>query len=103
MDDDGRRVGVERIYNRIIFDELERRADLPREWDMTTEVNAEWVGHPNWFFRISKHSLPFIQSDFVPKTLFVNELKSIPDDLEKLGAQAAFFFFRPRGKNQHHA
>jgi hypothetical protein len=92
LDDNGRRIGVERIYNRIIFDELERRADLPREWDMTTEVNAEWVGHPNWFFRISKHSLPFIQSDFVPKTLFVNELSSIPDDLENWVLKPLFSF-----------
>lgn len=92
LDDNGRRVGVERIYNRIIFDELEKRADLPREWDMTTEVNTEWVGHPNWFFRISKHSLPFIDSDFVPKTLFVNELKSIPDDLENWVLKPLFSF-----------
>ncbi|HLP95631.1 MAG TPA: hypothetical protein VK168_16420 [Saprospiraceae bacterium] len=92
LDDNGRKVGVERIYNRIIFDELERRADLPREWDMTTEVNAEWVGHPNWFFRISKHSLPFIQSDFVPKTLFVNELKEIPADLENWVLKPLFSF-----------
>lgn len=92
LDENGKRIGVERIYNRIIFDELEKRADLPREWDMTTEVNAEWVGHPNWFFRISKHSLPFIKSDFVPQTLFVNELKSIPDDLENWVLKPLFSF-----------
>jgi hypothetical protein len=92
LDENGRRVGVERIYNRIIFDELDKRSDLPREWDMTTEVNAEWVGHPNWFFRISKHSLPFIQSEFVPKTLFVNELKSIPADLENWVLKPLFSF-----------
>ncbi len=92
LDENGRRVGVERIYNRIIFDELEKRADLPREWDMTTEVNAQWVGHPNWFFRISKHTLPFLNSDFVPKTLFVNELKTIPDDLENWVLKPLFSF-----------
>lgn len=92
LDDNGRRVGVERIYNRIIFDELEKRADLPREWDLTTEVDAEWVGHPNWFFRISKHSLPYIQSEFVPETLFVNELKSIPEDLENWVLKPLFSF-----------
>lgn len=92
LDENGRRVAVERIYNRIIFDELERRAELPREWDMTTEVNAEWVGHPNWFFRISKHSLPFIQSEFVPQTHFLNELKSIPDDLENWVLKPLFSF-----------
>lgn len=92
LDENGRKIGVERIYNRIIFDELEKRSDLPREWDMTSEVNAQWVGHPNWFFRISKHSLPFIQSEFVPKTLFVNELKSIPDDLENWVLKPLFSF-----------
>ena len=92
LDDHGRRIGVERIYNRIIFDELEKRSDLPREWDLTTEVNAEWVGHPNWFFRISKHTLPFLDTPFVPQTLFVNELKSIPDDLENWVLKPLFSF-----------
>lgn len=92
LDENGRRVGVERIYNRIIFDELEKRSDLPREWDMTTEVNAEWVGHPNWFFRISKHTLPFMKSPFVPETLFVNELKTIPTDLKNWVLKPLFSF-----------
>ncbi|MEZ4966356.1 MAG: hypothetical protein R2791_14035 [Saprospiraceae bacterium] len=92
LDEQGRRVGVERIYNRIIFDELEKRADLPREWDLTSEVNAEWVGHPNWFFRISKYTLPFLSTPFVPKTLFVNELKTIPDDLENWVLKPLFSF-----------
>ncbi len=82
LDEFGRKVAIERIYNRIIFDELEKRADLPREWDMFEEVNAEWVGHPNWFFRISKHTLPYLQSEFVPETHFLSELKSVPADLE---------------------
>lgn len=92
LDDNGRRVGVERIYNRIIFDELEKRADLPREWDLTSEVNAEWVGHPNWFFRISKYTLPFLNTPFVPETLFVNELKTIPSDLENWVLKPLFSF-----------
>jgi len=92
LDESGRRVAVERIYNRIIFDELEKRNDLPREWDLTTEVNAEWVGHPNWFFRISKHTLPFLNTPFVPQTLFVNELKSIPTDLENWVLKPLFSF-----------
>lgn len=92
LDESGRRVGIERIYNRIIFDELEKRTDLPREWDLVSEVNAEWVGHPNWFFRISKHSLPFIKSDFVPETHFVSDLKSIPDDPENWVLKPLFSF-----------
>jgi hypothetical protein len=92
LDDNGRKVGIERIYNRIIFDELEKRDDLPREWDMTTEVNATWVGHPNWFFRISKHTLPFMRSEFVPETHFLSELKSIPSDLENWVLKPLFSF-----------
>lgn len=92
VDKNGRRVGVERIYNRIIFDELEKRNDLPREWDLTSEVNAQWVGHPNWFFRISKYTLPFMHSDFVPTTLFLDRLQSIPDDLENWVLKPLFSF-----------
>lgn len=92
INEQGKKVAIERIYNRIIFDELEKRADLPREWNMLDEVNAQWVGHPNWFFRISKHSLPFIQSDFVPETHFLHELKSIPADLENWVLKPLFSF-----------
>lgn len=92
IDDNGKKVAIERIYNRIIFDELEKRADLPREWSMLDEVNAQWVGHPNWFFRISKHSLPFMKSDFVPETHFLSELKSVPADLENWVLKPLFSF-----------
>jgi hypothetical protein len=92
IDDNGKKVTIRRIYNRIIFDELEKRADLPREWNMLEPVNAEWVGHPNWFFRLSKHTLPFLNSDFVPKTHFLNELKAIPDDLENWVLKPLFSF-----------
>jgi hypothetical protein len=92
LDEQNRKIAIERIYNRIIFDELEKRNDLPRAWDMTTEVNAEWVGHPNWFFRISKHTLPFMQSAFVPETHFVSELKTIPTDLENWVLKPLFSF-----------
>ncbi len=92
LDDDGRKVAIQRIYNRIIFDELEKRADLPREWDMFSEVNAEWVGHPNWFFRISKHTLPYLHSEFVPETLFLKDLKTPPADLENWVLKPLFSF-----------
>jgi hypothetical protein len=92
IDDNGKKVAIERIYNRIIFDELEKRNDLQREWNMLDEVNAQWVGHPNWFFRISKHSLPFMKSDFVPETHFLSELKTVPTDLENWVLKPLFSF-----------
>lgn len=92
LGDDGRKVEIQRIYNRIIFDELARRDDLPRQWNLTEPVNAEWVGHPNWFFRISKHSLPLLRNPYVPETHFVSELKSIPTDLENWVLKPLFSF-----------
>lgn len=92
LDENGRKIPVERIYNRIIFDELEKRNDLPREWNMLDPVDAEWVGHPNWFFRLSKHTLPFLRSEFIPQTLFLNELDAIPDDLENWVLKPLFSF-----------
>src|SRR5205809_960450 len=56
---DGREVRIERIYNRVIFDELIRRPDLNLPFRFQENLDAEWVGHPHWYFRISKHSLPF--------------------------------------------
>ena len=49
---------LNRIFNRVIFDELIKRDDLPREFYFTQEHNVTYAGHPNWFFRISKHTLP---------------------------------------------
>ena len=88
----GERVAVERIYNRIIFDELEKKTDLPREWSLFEPVDARWVGHPNWFFRVSKYTLPFIKSRFVPQTIFVNELESVPTDLQNWVLKPLFSF-----------
>ena len=48
--------------------------------------------HPNWFYRISKHTLPFIQHPYVPQTIFLNELKIIPDNLENYVLKPLFSF-----------
>jgi hypothetical protein len=92
LDENGKKIAIRRIYNRIIFDELQKRDDLPRQWNLIDEVNAEWVGHPNWFFRISKHTLPFIKSEFVPETHFLNELKEIPTDMRQWVLKPLFSF-----------
>jgi hypothetical protein len=67
---------VKRIYNRLIFDDLLQQEGLEEVIDLTKEYNVEWVPHPNWFYRISKFTLPFIDNPFVPETFFLNELKS---------------------------
>ena len=79
---DGRKIGVEKIFNRVIFDELIKRDDLKREFYFTQEANVEWVGHPHWFFRISKHTLPLLDSKYVPKSYFLNEIDEVPGYLK---------------------
>ncbi len=89
---DGRRIRIERIFNRVIFDELIRRDDLPREFHLTDEVDVEWVGHPNWFFRISKHTLPLIKSQYSPPAMLLSDLDELPEDLENYVLKPLYSF-----------
>ncbi len=100
LDDSGKKVPIRRIYNRIIFDELEKRADLPRQWDMLSPVNAQWVGHPNWFFRISKYTLPSLHTRYAPETHFLSDMKEIPADLSQWVLKP-LFSFSGMGVNVH--
>jgi len=70
---DEREVRIERIYNRVIFDELLRRPDITPGFNFQDEIDVTWVGHPNWYFRISKHSLPFLKSDHAAPAYFADE------------------------------
>ena len=69
---DGREVRIERIYNRVIFDELLRRPDLKPGFNFQDEIDVKWVGHPNWYFRISKHSLPYLKSEHAAPAFFAD-------------------------------
>jgi hypothetical protein len=73
-DRDGSEVQIERIYNRVIFDELIRRPDLNLPFQFQDELDVTWVGHPNWYFRISKHSLPFLKTEHTSPTFFADDL-----------------------------
>jgi len=88
----GTKTQILRIYNRVIFDELLRRTDLKLNFHLTEDVEVEWAGHPNWFFRISKYLMPFIHSKYVPECTFVSDLKSIPEDLENYVLKPLFSF-----------
>lgn len=69
-----REVRIERIYNRVIFDELTRRPDLHLDFSFQDDIDVQWVGHPNWYFRISKHSLPFLQTPHTAPAYFADAL-----------------------------
>jgi hypothetical protein len=75
-DRDGHEVRIERIYNRVIFDELIRRPDLKLSFRFQDDLDVTWVGHPNWYFRISKHSLPFLKTEHTSPTFFVDDFPS---------------------------
>jgi hypothetical protein len=72
-DRDGREVRIERIYNRVIFDELSHRSDLKLAFRFQDDLDVTWVGHPNWYFRISKHSLPFLKTEYTSQAFLANE------------------------------
>jgi hypothetical protein len=69
----GREIRIERIYNRVIFDELLRRPDLNLAFSFQDDLDVAWVGHPNWYFRISKHSLPFLKTEHTSPAFFADE------------------------------
>jgi hypothetical protein len=73
---DGNEVRVERIYNRVIFDELIRRPDLQLAFQFQDDLDVAWVGHPNWYFQISKHSLPFLTTDYTSPAFFADKFPS---------------------------
>lgn len=89
---EGEKTAVKRIYNRIIFDELKSHTDLGNIIDITQPWNVEWVPHPNWFYRISKFTLPFIKHPFVPETFFLSDIKQVPSDLDNYVLKPLFSF-----------
>jgi len=72
---------IRRIYNRTIVDELVRK-QVPMAFDFRDELEVEWAGHPNWFFRLSKFSLPYLDHPAVPHTQFLDRAQDIerPED-----------------------
>lgn len=90
---DGQQIQLKRIYNRLIFDEIgDNTAIFDQCFDPREELDIEWITHPNWFYRISKYTMPFLQSRFVPETRFLNTLKEIPADLENYVLKPLFSF-----------
>ena len=92
-DKSGLKTEVKRIYNRIIFDDLYAQKDsLGSFVDITQPLDVEWISHPNWFYRISKYTLPFIKHPFVPATYFLDQIKQLPGDLQNYVLKPLFSF-----------
>ncbi len=91
---DGKKTKIERIYNRLIFDDLFQQPDEIREKGkiLQQDLDVTWIPHPNWFYRYSKFSLPFINHQYVPGTHFLNEMEKLPEDLENYVVKPLFSF-----------
>lgn len=87
----GKQVPIERIYNRAIVDELERK-NVKLNFDWRDDLDVKWAGHPNWYFRISKFSIPYLGHASVPKTWFLDRLTEIPEDLENYALKPLYSF-----------
>ena len=87
----GKAVRIRRIYNRLIFDELEATGrKLP--FDLTEPLDVSWAGHPNWYFRWSKHCLPDLHHPAVPESFLLSDLPVVPKDLEHWVLKPLFSF-----------
>lgn len=92
-EENGKQIQLKRIYNRLIFDEIgENTAIFKSSFDPREELEIEWITHPNWFYRISKYTMPFLKGEFVPETHFLNTIKIIPNDLENYVLKPLFSF-----------
>lgn len=98
-ENEGKLIEIKRIYNRVIFDELDKIPDLKTEFDFREEVDVTWVTHPNWFFKISKFLLPLLQHQFVPKSYFLHEFPN-DENLENFVLKP-LFSFAGSGVNLH--
>ncbi|PZX49557.1 hypothetical protein LV84_04243 [Algoriphagus ratkowskyi] len=88
----GEKKRIKRIYNRVIFDELDTRKDLSLQFSFEEKLDVEWAGHPNWYTRISKFILPYLQGKYFIETSLLSELKEVPKDLENYVLKPLFSF-----------
>lgn len=92
LDNEGNEVRILKIYNRVIFDELEQRTDLVAQFKFTDDLDVEWIGHPNWFFKISKYTMPMLSGKYVPKCFYLDQIEQYPEDLENYVLKPLYSF-----------
>jgi hypothetical protein len=88
---DGRRTAIRRVYNRVIPDELVRKG-IALPFDYRDDLDVEWAGHPEWYFRVSKFSIPFLRHPAIPRTWFLHEVTELPAAREDLLLKPLFSF-----------
>jgi hypothetical protein len=89
----GEKKRIRRIYNRLIFDEIDGDDTIfDQIVDIRQQLDVEWITHPNWFYRISKFTMPYLSGNYIPETQFLHQLKQIPADLENYVLKPLFSF-----------
>ena len=89
----GVKTPINRIYNRLIFDDLKNFPALKTDFNLTDDVEVEWIGHPNWFFRISKYTMPFLHNQYIPECRFLSEYQgNYPENLSDYVLKPLFSF-----------
>lgn len=95
----GQKTPIKRIYNRVIVDELKNITDLKTQFQLTDDLDVEWVTHPDWFFIISKCILPILEHKYIPKSYYLNDF---PEDLVLSNyVLKPLFSFAGKGINLH--
>lgn len=90
-ENEGQKIPINRIYNRVIFDEIDNIPDLKTDFDFREDVDVKWITHPNWFFKISKYILPLLEHESVPKSYFVTDFPAT-EKLENFVLKPLFSF-----------
>jgi len=88
---DSKEIPLKRIYNRVILDEI-RRKNIKYDFSFYDDLDVEWCGHPDWFSRISKISLPLLQGKYVPECYYLDKLEEYPRNLSEYVLKPLFSF-----------
>ena len=88
---DGKVTQIKRIYNRVIPDELERR-HIQLSFGYGDDLEVQWAGHPAWYFRLSKFSIPWLRHASVPETRFLDGIEQLPIDRDRYLLKPLFSF-----------
>ena len=87
----GKLVAIRRIYNRVVFDELEKKGvSLP--FSYTDDLDVTWCPHPNWYWVWSKYSLPQLSHPAIPRARLVSDVDETPKDLSRYVLKPLFSF-----------
>lgn len=87
----GRKIRINRIYNRVIFDELQRIENLDINFNLSDDLDVEWVTHPDWFYMISKCIMPILKHENIPQSYYLNDFP-VDLDLSKYVLKPLFSF-----------